>query len=111
MVVAMDESSWKVLQDTSHGRLHLQFSSVSFRLLGRKTKEQAEAQVRMDTTMAGPSNLLTLELGGGDGTGFAVDSPGSIGTAHTITDLLESQMADLLCTPPSEGSDSAGQNC
>ncbi|GJQ67151.1 hypothetical protein Trydic_g8065 [Trypoxylus dichotomus] len=59
MVVAMDESSWKVLQDTYHGRLHLQFSSVSFRLVGRKTKEQAEAQERIDTTVAGPSNLST----------------------------------------------------
>ncbi|GJQ72335.1 hypothetical protein Trydic_g3422 [Trypoxylus dichotomus] len=39
MVVAMDDSSWKVPQDTYHGRLHLQFLSVSFRLLGRKTKE------------------------------------------------------------------------
>ncbi|GJQ68736.1 hypothetical protein Trydic_g17268 [Trypoxylus dichotomus] len=106
MVVAMNESSWKVLQDTYHGKLHLQFS---FRLFGRKTKEQAEAQERMDTIVAGPSNLSTPEPGRGDGTGSAVDSPRSIGTAHTITDLLESQMVDLLRTPPSEGSDSAGQ--
>ncbi|GJQ65600.1 hypothetical protein Trydic_g7697 [Trypoxylus dichotomus] len=111
MVVAMDESSWKVLQDTYHGKLHLQFSSVSFRLLGRKPKEQAEAQERMDTIVAGPSNLSTPEPGRGDGTGSAVYSPRSIGTAHTITDLLESQMVDLLPTPPSEGDDSAGQEC
>ncbi|GJQ67895.1 hypothetical protein Trydic_g16655 [Trypoxylus dichotomus] len=104
-------SSWRVAstKDTYHGRLHLQFSSVSFRLLGRKTKEQTEAQERMDTIVAGPSNLSTPEPGRSDGTGSAVDSPRSIGTAHTITDLLESQMVDLLRTPPSEGSDSAGQ--
>ncbi|GJQ79071.1 hypothetical protein Trydic_g5327 [Trypoxylus dichotomus] len=92
MVVAMDEGSWKVLQDTYHDRLHLKFSSVSFRLLGRKTKEQEEAQERMDTTVAGPSNLSTPEPGGGNGTGSPVDSPLSFETAHTITDLLESQM-------------------
>ncbi|GJQ65068.1 hypothetical protein Trydic_g7218 [Trypoxylus dichotomus] len=50
MVVVMDGSSWKVLQDIYHGRLYLQFSSVSFRLLSQKAKEQAEAQERMDTT-------------------------------------------------------------
>ncbi|GJQ80598.1 hypothetical protein Trydic_g20001 [Trypoxylus dichotomus] len=63
----------------------------------------------MDTIVAGPSNLSTPEPGGGDGTGSAVDSPRPIGTAHTITDLLDSQVVDLLRTPPSEGSDSAGQ--
>ncbi|GJQ69574.1 hypothetical protein Trydic_g6670 [Trypoxylus dichotomus] len=79
MVVAMDESSWKVLQDTYHGRLTLQFSSVSLRLLGRKPKEQAEAQERMDTTVAGPSSLSTPEPDGGDGTGSAIDPPRSKG--------------------------------
>ncbi|GJQ73757.1 hypothetical protein Trydic_g14089 [Trypoxylus dichotomus] len=71
IVIVMDESSWKVLHDTYHGRLHLQFSSVSFRLLGRKTKEQAEAQEQMDTIVAGQSNLSTPAPGGGDGNGSA----------------------------------------
>ncbi|GJQ65259.1 hypothetical protein Trydic_g7386 [Trypoxylus dichotomus] len=65
----------------------------------------------MDTIVAGLSNLSTPEPGRGDGTGSAVDSPRLIGTAHTITDLLESQMVDLLHTPPSEGSDSRPDYC
>ncbi|GJQ85578.1 hypothetical protein Trydic_g15238 [Trypoxylus dichotomus] len=63
---------------------------------------EAKRTTRTDTTVAGPFNLSTPEPDGGDE---------SIGTAHTITDLLESQMVDLLRTPPSEGSDSAGQEC
>ncbi|GJQ70271.1 hypothetical protein Trydic_g22711 [Trypoxylus dichotomus] len=97
--------------DTYHGRLHLQFSFVSFKLLGQKAKEQAEVQEWMDTTIAGPSNLSTSQPVGGDGTVSAVDSPSSIGTAHTITHLLESQMVDLLRTPPSEANDSIEQEC
>ncbi|GJQ70298.1 hypothetical protein Trydic_g22736 [Trypoxylus dichotomus] len=91
MVVAMGESSWKATRS--------------------ETKGQAEAQEGMGTIVAGPSNLSIPEPGRGDGTRSAVDSPRSIGTPHTITDLLESQMVDLLRTPPSEGSDSAGQKC
>ncbi|GJQ68337.1 hypothetical protein Trydic_g16931 [Trypoxylus dichotomus] len=102
MVVAMDESSWKVLQNTYHGRLYLQFSSVSFRLLGRKTKEQAKARERMDTIVAWSRHPI-CQLRSRVGV-MGLDRLWTLrGTAPTITDLLESQMVDPLRAPPSEG--------
>lgn len=36
LLVAMDESSWKILLDSCNDGLHLQFSMMSFRLSGRR---------------------------------------------------------------------------
>ncbi|GJQ75590.1 hypothetical protein Trydic_g17670 [Trypoxylus dichotomus] len=79
MMVAMDESSWKVLRDIYHGRLHLQFSSVSFGLLSRNEKERAETEGQIYTTETGPFNLSIPEPNWSDGTRSAVGSPQSTG--------------------------------
>ncbi|GJQ68108.1 hypothetical protein Trydic_g16791 [Trypoxylus dichotomus] len=91
MVVAIDEGSWKAT---------------------RSEDERTGGNTGTDGHHRGETiQSSTPEPGGGDGTGSAVDSPRSIATVHTITDLLEPQMVDLLRAPPNEGSDSAGQEC
>lgn len=57
LLVAMDESSWKILLDSCNDGLHLQFSMMSFRLSGKEYSEKSTTipKVAREATIVKPT--------------------------------------------------------